>query len=72
MYIRFITILRFVTSNNPYLLFDEQLPVDENILDALQLSDYLAINLFSLPLLKYETFVRSNSTDGEDQTTRVK
>jgi hypothetical protein len=47
-------------------LFDE-LAEDENILDVLQLFDYLDINSFPLPLLKTEDLVLLNPIDIKDK-----
>jgi len=47
-------------------LFDE-LAEDENILDVLQLFDYLGINSFPLPLLKTEDLVLLNPIDIKDK-----
>jgi hypothetical protein len=67
----FMPILHSITSKNPYTLFNE-LPEDNNILDTLQLFDYLSINSFPLPLLKDEILMRSNSTNAEDSKTSIK
>ena len=63
----FIPILRSITSEQPYILFNE-LPEDENILDTLQLFDYLGIKSFDPPLLKgHDSLLTnpSNDTDGK-------
>ncbi|CAF1047442.1 unnamed protein product [Rotaria sordida] len=63
----FISILRSIKSEQPYTLFND-LSEDNNVLDTLQLFDYLCINPFPLPLLKYEELVRSNPTNiGNDE-----
>jgi hypothetical protein len=69
-YISFMVILHSVTSENPYILFNE-LPEDSNILDTLQLFDYLNINAFPLPLLKNKELVRSNPTNIVNQEKRI-
>ena len=62
-------ILRSISSNNPYELFD-QLPEDENVFIILQLFDYLSLQSFALPLLKDTNLIRSNPDQNEDK--RVK
>jgi len=67
----FMPILHSITSKNPYTLFNE-LPEDNNILDTLQLFDYLSIDSFPLPLLKDENLMQSNSTNAEDSKISIK
>ncbi|CAF3353999.1 unnamed protein product [Rotaria socialis] len=57
-YTSFVVILRSVTSNQPYILFNE-LHEDENILNTLDLVNYLNIDLFSIPPLHAEPSIRS-------------
>ncbi|CAF3790450.1 unnamed protein product [Rotaria sordida] len=66
----FISILRSIKSEQPYTLFNE-LSEDNNVLDTLQLFDYLCINPFPLPLLKYEELVRSNPTNTDNDEKRL-
>ncbi|CAF3939552.1 unnamed protein product [Rotaria sordida] len=61
----FISILRSIRSEHPYKLFNE-LSEDNNVLDTFQLFDYLGINPFPLPLLKYEELIRSNPTNTDN------
>jgi len=49
----FMPILHSITSKNPYTLFNE-LTEDNNVLDTLQLFDYLCIKSFPLPLTRGE------------------
>ena len=58
-YNEFMAILHSITIEQPYALFTS-LPEDDNILDVLQLIDYLGINSFSCPLLKEPNIVLSN------------
>ena len=69
-YTWFISILRSVTSEQPYTLFNE-LPENDNILDVLQLFDYLGIKPFSLPFLRDEHLVRTNPINFEDEQQRL-
>ncbi|CAF2115391.1 unnamed protein product [Rotaria magnacalcarata] len=69
-YTWFMAILHSLTSQNPCTLFNE-LPEGDNVLDTLQLFDYLCITSFPLPLLKHESLVRSNLIITEDKTKRV-
>ncbi|CAF3719792.1 unnamed protein product [Rotaria socialis] len=69
-YTWFMAILHSLTSQNPYTLFNE-LSEGDNVLDTLQLFDYLGITSFPLPLLKHESLVRSNLIITEDTTKRV-
>ncbi len=62
----FMAILHWINTKNAYNLFDE-LAEDENILDVLQLFDYLDINSFPLPLLKTEDLVLLNPIDIKDK-----
>jgi hypothetical protein len=62
----FIAILHSINSEEPYTLFTE-LPEDENILDTLQLFDYLGVNSFSSPLLKGKYLVLSNPTNNDNE-----
>ncbi|CAF0846763.1 unnamed protein product [Adineta steineri] len=64
-YTWFKPILRSVTSEQPYTLFNE-LSEDDNVLDTLRLFDYLAINSFQVPHLKNENLVRSDFTRSEN------
>ncbi|CAF2028543.1 unnamed protein product [Rotaria magnacalcarata] len=57
-YTSFAVILRSVTSNQPYILFTE-LHEDADILNTLNLVNYLNINLFSIPPLQAESSIRS-------------
>jgi hypothetical protein len=68
----FMPIFRSINSQQPYLLFDE-LSEDENVLDVLQLFDYLGIDGFDSPLLKEEKLILSNSVDDHhiEQNRRV-
>jgi hypothetical protein len=59
-YLCFVAILRSITSQNPYKLFDE-LPSDENIFDALQLFDYLGLPPFPLAFLQGKRLVQRKS-----------
>ncbi len=59
-----MAILRSITCRNPYKLLDE-LPSDENILDVLQLFDYLGVQSFSLPILRNQRLVRKKP-DNDD------
>ena len=65
-YSSFMAILHSITVEQAYVLFNE-LPEQENILDTLQLFDYLGIDLFSLPLLRYGYLTRLNSTNTESE-----
>jgi hypothetical protein len=65
-----VTILRSITSQNPYKLFDE-LPEDENVFDTLQLFDYLGLQSFPLPLLRTIYLVRSKSINNEVKNQQV-
>ncbi|CAF1565093.1 unnamed protein product [Didymodactylos carnosus] len=58
-YTWFMSIFRSITSEQPYTLFNE-VAEDDNILDTLQLFDYLGIDLFPPPLLKHTSLVLSN------------
>jgi hypothetical protein len=66
----FMPILHSITSDNPYTLFNE-LSEDNNILDTIQLFDYLCIKSFPWPLLKYENLMRSNSMNVEDSKINI-
>ena len=68
-YPSFIAILHSINSNNPYILLD-QLSENENVLNTLQLVDYLGLQSCSLPILKDVNLVRTNPDQNEDQ--RVK
>ena len=64
----FIPILQSITFEQPYLLFNE-LPEDENILDTLQLFDYLGIKSFDSPLLKgYDLLLTNLRNDSDEKT----
>ena len=58
-YYSLTSILRSITSNNPYELFDK-LPENVNILNTLKLFDYLGLQSFPLPFLKDTNLIRSN------------
>ena len=68
-YPSFIAILHSINSNNPYILLD-QLPENENVLNTLELVDYLGLQSYSLPILRDVNLVRTNPDQNEDQ--RVK
>ena len=70
-YSSFMAILYSITVEQPYVLFNE-LPEQENILHTLQLFDYLGIDSFSLPLLKYGCLTRLNSTNTESEKEYIK
>ncbi|CAF0999527.1 unnamed protein product [Rotaria sordida] len=61
-YTSFMLILHSITSEQPYLLFNE-LHEDENILDVLKLLNYLGVNLFPTPFFKGENLVSSDPMD---------
>ncbi|CAF1476532.1 unnamed protein product [Rotaria sordida] len=61
-YTSFMLILHSITSEQPYLLFNE-LHEDENILDVLKLFNYLGVNLFPTPFFKGENLVSSDPMD---------
>ena len=64
-------IVRSITSNNPYKLFDE-LPEDENVFNTLRLFDYLGLQPFPLPLLKEANSIRSKSIQNEGPNKRIR
>ena len=59
-YFSFMSILRSISSRNPYRLLDE-LPEDEDVFHTIQLFDYLSLPSFPLPLLRCTNLVRSKS-----------
>lgn len=63
-------ILHTITVENSYTLFNE-LSEDNNILDILQLRDYLGIESFPLPLLIYEDLALSKPTGIGNRQCRV-
>ncbi len=69
-YTWFLAILHSIISEQPYSLFTE-LPEDENVLDTLQLFDYLGVNSFSSPLLEEEYLVLSNPTKTDNEKRRI-
>jgi hypothetical protein len=69
-YTWFLAILHSIISEQPYSLFAE-LPKDENVLDTLQLFDYLGVDSFSSPLLKEEYLVLSNPTKNDNEKRRI-
>jgi hypothetical protein len=69
-YTWFLAIFHSIISEQPYSLFTE-LPEDENILDTLQLFDYLGVNSFSSPLLKEKYLVLSNPTKNDNEKRRI-
>ncbi|CAF5041557.1 unnamed protein product, partial [Rotaria sp. Silwood1] len=69
-YTWFMAIFRSITSQQPYILFNE-LPEDDNILDALQLFDYLGIDSFPLPLLKGRSLELSNQIEINNDKKRI-
>jgi hypothetical protein len=69
-YTWFLAILHSIISEQPYSLFTE-LPEDENILDTLQLFDYLGVNSFSSPLLKEKDLLLSNPTNNNNRKIRI-
>ncbi|CAF1258309.1 unnamed protein product [Rotaria sp. Silwood1] len=66
----FMPILCSITSEQSYTLFSE-LVEDDNVLDALQLFDYLGIDPFPLPLLKDKSLVLSNPIKIDDDKKQV-
>ena len=64
-YSLFVAILNSITTEQPYALINE-LPKDEDLLDALRLCDYLGIKPFPLPLLKNEHLILSNPVNIEE------
>ncbi|CAF2692412.1 unnamed protein product [Rotaria sp. Silwood2] len=66
----FMSIFRSITSEQPYILFNE-LSEENNILDTLELFDYLGIDLFPLPLLKYKSLVLSNPIKTDNDKKRI-
>jgi hypothetical protein len=70
-YTSFIPILRSIIPKQPYTLINE-ISEDDNVLDTLQLFDYLCISSFRLPLLKYEDLVLSNPINTDNNKRRVK
>jgi hypothetical protein len=69
-YTWFLAILHSIISEQPYSLFTE-LSEDENVLDTLQLFDYLGVDSFSSPLLKGEYLVLSNPTKNGNEKRRI-
>jgi hypothetical protein len=65
-YISFMIILCSLISKRSYVLFNE-LPEDENIMDTLQLFDYLGIKSFPLPFLNNESLVQTNPLNTESE-----
>jgi len=63
-YTWFMPILRSITSEQPYVLFTE-LSERENVLDTLQLFDYLGINSFARPFLNVDHLALSNSINDD-------
>ncbi|CAF4678171.1 unnamed protein product, partial [Rotaria sp. Silwood2] len=59
-YTSFMVILRSVTSDQPYILFNE-LHEDENVLNILELFNDLGVNSFSAPPLQEEPSILSTS-----------
>lgn len=59
LYKRFIPILRSINIEQPYHLVTK-VPDDENVVETIQLFDYLGIHLFSPPPLKEKYLVLSN------------
>jgi hypothetical protein len=66
----FMAIFHSIITEQPYTLFTE-LPEDDNILDVLQLLDYLGINSFSSPLLKEPNIIVSKRASNEDERKRI-
>ncbi|CAF1562872.1 unnamed protein product, partial [Rotaria sordida] len=67
----FMPILCSIISKQAHTLFNE-LAEDENLLDVLQLSDYLCVEPFPLPHLRYQNLLRSNPVNIENENQRVK
>ncbi|CAF3529128.1 unnamed protein product [Rotaria sp. Silwood1] len=66
----FMPILCSITSEQSYTLFGE-LVEDDNVVDTLQLFDYLGIDPFPLPLLKDKSLVLSNPIKIDDNKKQV-
>ncbi|CAF1364209.1 unnamed protein product [Adineta steineri] len=66
----FMPILHSINTEQPYILFTD-LFKDENILDVLQLFDYLCINLFSPPLLDERNIRLLNPTTNKNENQRL-
>ncbi|CAF3555590.1 unnamed protein product [Rotaria socialis] len=66
----YMAIFHSIISRQPYTLFNE-LAEANNILDALQLFDYLGIDPFPLPLLKGRSLVLSNPVKVKNDEERI-
>ena len=69
-YSSFMSILRSISSQNPYKLLDE-LPEGENVFETLEMFDYLGLPSFPLPLLRYANLVQSNPDKSEHEKQRI-
>ncbi|CAF2107866.1 unnamed protein product [Rotaria magnacalcarata] len=66
----YMAIFHSITSRHPYTLFNELAEVN-NILDVLQLFDYLGIDPFPLPLLKGRFLALSNPVKVKNDEERI-
>ena len=69
-YSSFMSILRSISSQNPYKLLDE-LPEDGNVFNTLEMFDYLGLPSFPLPLLRYANLVRSKPDNSEHEKQQI-
>ncbi|UJR13182.1 hypothetical protein I4U23_000204 [Adineta vaga] len=67
----FMAIFRSLSTEQPYALFNE-LSKDDNILDVLQLLDYLGVQSFPLPLLNEPNIFSLNSINQRNKEKRIR
>ena len=69
-YSSLMAILHSLSCQNPCRLLNE-LPEDKNVLDTLQLYDYLSLPSFLLPFLRDAILVRSQPDEKENEEYRI-